>query len=255
MLQLYDKDLALTKPYSTGGIVEIKDGKLILGDRSFPFDIRRDARARRMLLRVTPRDGIVVLVLPTRASLKLGQQFVIEQAAWILARQNERQDVQPWHDGAMLPLYGAPHIIRHRPDTRGGVWLEGNEIHVSGQAEHLPRRLRDWLKRRAREEFGLAAREMAAGLGLMVKRVTVRDTQSRWGSCSSHGHLSFSWRLLLAPPEVARYLVAHEVAHLRHMNHSVAFWRLCSQLLGSESDLRAARAWLRRHGAALHLHG
>ncbi|WP_341703962.1 SprT family zinc-dependent metalloprotease [Ferrovibrio sp.] len=235
--------------------VEINADSVSFGGRHFPFHIKRDSRARRMLLRVMPRDGAVVLVLPVRASLRSGQRFVAEQADWILARQAERQPVQLWENGAELPLQGIPHRIRHRPDTRGGVWVENGEIHVSGQAEHLPRRLRDWLKRRARDEFGAAARDMAQGLGVVVRRVTVRDTQSRWGSCSAHGNLSFSWRLLLAPPLVARYLVAHEVAHLRHMDHSIAFWRLCGQLVGGEADLRAARAWLRRHGAALHLHG
>lgn len=243
----------MTKPYSAP--VEIEADRLTVGTQSFPFLIKRDARARRMLLRVMPRDGSVVLVLPTRASLKSGQRFVTEQVAWILARQEERPETQPWEDGAILPLYGAPHIIRHRPTGRGGVWLESNEIHVTGQAEHLPRRLRDWLKRRAREEFGLMAREMAAGLDLAVKRVTVRDTQSRWGSCSAHGNLSFSWRLILAPPAIGRYLVAHEVAHLKHMDHSDAFWSLCAMLLGGEAELRSARIWLRRHGAALHLQG
>ena len=253
MLRLYDKDRPLTKQNSAP--VEIGTDSLSLDGRLFPFQVRRDSRARRMLLRVMPRDGAVVLVLPVRASLRSGQRFVIEQADWILARQDERPVVQVWQDGASLPLKGIPHTIRHRPGMRGGVWVENGEIHISGQAEHLPRRLRDWLKRQARDEFGTAAREMAAGLGVVVRRVTVRDTQSRWGSCSSHGNLSFSWRLLLAPPLVVRYLIAHEVAHLRHMDHSGAFWRLCTQLLGSEADLRAAQLWLRRNGAALHLHG
>lgn len=257
MLRLYDKDAVLTKSYSEtySTPVQIEADRLSVGDRCFPFQVKRDARARRMLLRVMPRDGAVVLVLPIRASLKSGHRFVAEQKEWILARQDERPAVQPWEDGAILPLYGAAHTIRHRPDARGGVWVENGEIHVSGKVEHLPRRLRDWLKRQAQQEFGIAAREMAAGLGVPVKRVTVRDTQSRWGSCSSHGNLSFSWRLLLAPPLVGRYLVAHEVAHLKYMDHSPGFWRLCGQLLGSESDLQAAQTWLRRHGADLHLHG
>jgi predicted metal-dependent hydrolase len=241
----------LTKSYP----VEIAADSLTVDGQSFPFQVKRDSRARRMLLRVRPRDGAVVLVLPVRASLKSGQQFVTEQAGWIMARQSERPALQVWEDGAILPLYGAPHKIRHRPEARGGVWTEGREIHVTGQREHLPRRLRDWLKRRAREEFGAAAREMAAQIGVTVRRITVRDTQSRWGSCSAQGNLSFSWRLLLAPPSVGRYLVAHEVAHLRHMDHSQAFWTLCAELLGGEAQLRAARNWLRRHGAALHLHG
>lgn len=243
----------LTKPYSAP--VDIGPDYLSVGEQSFPFTIRRDARARRMLLRVMPRDGAVVLVLPNRASLKSGQRFVAEQIDWIMARQGERPAMRPWEDGATLLLYGAPHTIRHRPASRGAVWLEGEEILVAGQREHLPRRLRDWLKRRAREEFGAAARSMAAEIGVSVRRISVRDTQSRWGSCSARGNLSFSWRLMLAPPVVARYLVAHEVSHLRHMDHGAEFWGLCAGLLGGEAELRTARAWLKRHGAALHLQG
>ena len=116
MLQLYDRDVALTKPYP----VEIAVDSVTVGGHSFPFQVRRDARARRMLLRVMPRNGEVVLVLPIRASLKSGQQFVTEQADWIMARQSERPLQQIWEDGAVLPLYGAPHKIRHRPEARGG---------------------------------------------------------------------------------------------------------------------------------------
>lgn len=245
----------MTKGYSQH--VDIGPGHLTLGENTYPFEIRRNPRARRMLLRVMPRDGTVVLVLPKRASSAAGERFVAEQAAWIAARQAERPAPLAWGDGVMVPLNGEPHRIRHRPAARGRgvVWLEDGEIHISGRAEHLPRRLRDWLRRLARESLAVESMRLAARLGVAVRRVTVRDTRSRWGSCTAEGALSFSWRIVMAPPLVQRYLVAHEVAHLAHMNHSAAFWREVTGLLGSDADLRTARLWLRRHGGGLHLQG
>jgi predicted metal-dependent hydrolase len=245
----------VTKGYSH--TIEWAADQVVVDGRHFPFTLRRDARARRMLLRVMPRDGAVVLVLPKRASLQAGRQFLAEQAGWILARQAERPEAAPWTDGAQLPLLGEMLAIRHRPDARGrgAVWLEAGELHVSGRPEHLPRRLRDWLKGRARDEFGAQARAMAAAESLTLRSVTVRDTLSRWGSCSANGNLSFSWRLIMAPPGIVRYMVAHEVAHLRHMDHGDAFWQLVARLSGGDGELRVARTWLKRHGATLHLLG
>ena len=122
-------------------------------------------------------------------------------------------------------------------------------LFVSGRAEHLKRRVRDWLKEEARRSLGVLAHEFAARLARPVRRITIRDPRSRWGSCSRDGTLSLSWRLVLAPERVARYVVAHEAAHLKHMNHSAAFWRTVDSLV---DDAAPARAWLRRHGAALH---
>lgn len=245
----------MTKAYSH--TIDWQADQVVVDGQAYPFILRRDARARRMLLRVMPRDGSVVLVLPRRVGLAAGQAFMREQAGWILARQAERPQREPWQDGGFLPLLGEQLPILHRPEAkaRGAVWLEDGAVHVAGLAEHLPRRLRDWLKQRARAEFSQQAREMAAAEGLTLRKVTVRDTQSRWGSCSAGGNLSFSWRLIMAPPAILRYLVAHEVAHLRHMDHSDAFWRLVARLVGGETELRAARGWLKRHGADLHLLG
>lgn len=245
----------MTKGYSH--TIEWAADQVFVDGRSYPFTLRRDARARRMLLRVMPRDGAVVLVLPKRASLQAGRQFMAEQAGWILARQAERPQSPPWADGGSVPFLGETLTIRHCPQARarGAVWREGGELLVAGQPEHLARRLRDWLKVRAREEFTVQARSLAAGEGLAISRVTVRDTSSRWGSCSAGGNLSFSWRLIMAPPAIVRYMVAHEVAHLRHMDHSDAFWRLVARLSGGEAEMRTARHWLKRHGAALHLVG
>ena len=152
----------------------------------------------------------------------------------------------------MVPILGVEHLVRHRPDARGTVWLEAGEIHVAGGLEFLPRRLSDYLRRRARQEIAARVAVHAAHVAKPVKGVTVRDTTSRWGSCSPTGGLSFSWRLVLAPAAVLDYVVAHEVAHLAHFDHSPRFWGLVGQMI---DDVEGPRRWLRDHGAALHRFG
>jgi len=238
------------------GIVVAEDHVVVAG-RRYPFVLRRSARARRLTLRVMPQDGAVVLVLPRSVSVAAGTRFVAEQAGWIVQRQAARPRIAQWADGVSVPFRGELHRVRHCPDQRGrgAVWREAGEICVSGRAEYLPRRLRDWMKKQAQAEFTPVVAHMAQSCGVAVQRVTLRDTRSRWGSCSSSGALSFSWRLIMAPPPVLRYLVAHEVAHLRHMDHGPRFWKLVAELLQGEGDMRAARSWLRQHGAGLHLQG
>jgi predicted metal-dependent hydrolase len=123
---------------------------------------------------------------------------------------------------------------------------------VAGEAPHVPRRVRDYLKREARKELERASRAAAAALGVAVKRISIRDQTSRWGSCSTTGVLSYSWRLIMAPPFVLDYLAAHEAAHLVEMNHSRRFWRLVE---GIYPDVRRAKAWLDAHGGDLHRYG
>ena len=146
------------------------------------------------------------------------------------------------------------------PDARRGVWREDTVIFVSGQAEHVGRRVTDWLKAEAKRCSRPWCAAMAATIDCKVARVSVRDTRSRWGSCSADGKLSFSWRLMLAPEDILTYVAAHEVAHLRHLDHRRAFWRtvnepggLCERM--EEVDAGSAREWLRRSGAALHSYG
>jgi len=132
---------------------------------------------------------------------------------------------------------------------QGSVRVVEGTICVSGRAEHLARRVRDWLKREARAVLTDEALAKAARLGHAVKRIGVRDTRSLWGSCAASGAISFCWRLILAPDFVRDYVVAHEVAHLVEKNHGLRFWRLVATLT---DEMAAARAWLKRHGEALH---
>jgi predicted metal-dependent hydrolase len=225
---------------------------LLIGGRPVDIRIRRHGRASRISLRIDLRDGAVVLVLPPDADERQGLAFARTKADWLSARLAAVPARIPFADGTVLPLAGEPHTLRHTPLARRGVWVEGGTVFVSGQAEHMPRRVSDWLKQRAREAICAEALPMAAALDAKVARIALGDPRSRWGSCNSRGHLGFSWRLVLAPPPVLRYVVAHEVAHLRQLNHSPAFWRLVGTLM---PEAQQAREWLKCHGGALHRYG
>ena len=213
----------------------------------------RSQRARRASLRVDPAGRRIVLTAPVRMARATAVDFAHAQAGWIAARLKRLPERRPFADGADVPLFGTPHRIRHRTDARGTVWREANEIHVAGRPEHLPRRLKDWLTAELRERLVPLVQAKAAQVERPVRRITVRDTRSRWGSCAPDGRMSFSWRLVFAPPEVLDYLVAHEVAHLVHHNHSTRFWALARELC--EGPIEAPQAWLKAHGETLLQYG
>ncbi len=229
--------------------------------------VRISGRAHRISLRIDPTGSGAVLVVPEGASVKQAERFARDQAGWLARHLATQPNRIAFDDGVILSVLGRKHRIRHSPDQRRGVWVEPAQVVVdeaaddetgtadlcvSGEADHLPRRVTDWLKRQAREEISLRARAHAHQLDRRVAKVTIRDTSSRWGSCSSSGALSFSWRLILAPESVLDYVCAHEAAHLVEMNHSPAFWRLVRGLIGNwESE----RRWLKRNGAELHRYG
>ncbi len=213
----------------------------------------RSARARRASLRVDPMGRRVVLTAPLRMARATAVGFAETQAGWIAARLRRLPDRRPFADGAEVPLFGEPHRIRHRMDVRGTVWREGLEIHVAGRPEHLPRRLRDWLTAELRGRLVPLVQAKAQRVERPVKRITLRDSRSRWGSCGPDGGLSFSWRLVFAPPEVLDYLAAHEVAHLVHLNHSPRFWALARTLC--DGPMEPPRAWLRANGETLLQYG
>lgn len=249
---------------SNAGAMQLSVGR----DRTVAVNVRRSARAQRLILRLD-QTGTVTLVLPIGVREAEAQAFLKAHTGWLESRLARVPEKLAFVPDVGVPYRGIEHRIRHRPThhpahhptgstarRRGVVWLEqaadGPEIHVAGPAEHLPRRLADWLKAEARRELAARSRLYAARLGRQIGRVTVRDTRSRWGSCSSKGDLSFCWRLILAPDFVIDYVVAHEAAHLVEMNHSVRFWRLVDQL---QVDRQRAQRWLKAHGPRLHRYG
>lgn len=206
-------------------------------------------RARRVSLRVDTAAGVIVLVRPRRVSPSFVTAFVSDKRNWIADQLARLPEAIAFENGMSLSVLGEALTVQLAPEKRGGVWRDGDALFVSGRPEHAPRRIRDWLKEEARRHFGPMARELASTLERSVTRLMIRDPRSRWGSCNRDGTVSLSWRLMLAPAAVARYVVAHEVAHLKHMNHRPAFWRTVDTLV---DDADSARAWLKRHGASLH---
>jgi predicted metal-dependent hydrolase len=214
-----------------------------------PVRVRVSPRARLLSLRLDPTARAVELVLPPRARIDDCLHFVSAHRGWIVARIAGLPPPIRLVEGAVVPVLGVPHRIRRELDAKAPiVAMAEGEIRVRGDPAHLPRRVRDHLTALAKRELGARARVLAARVGKNVTRIGVRDPKSRWGSCSSKGTLSFSWRLVFAPETVIDYVVAHEVAHLVEMNHSPRFWRLVATLA---PDAPSARAWLRRHRAEL----
>ena len=202
---------------------------------------RRSARARRVSLRIDPKGGAVVITLPQRAARQVGMALLMDNAAWVSERLAALPRAVAFADGAVVPLHGVPHRICHMPGQSAARV-------VGGDMAFLARRVTDFMRATARERLAKLALDKAEIMGVRPKRVSVKDTRSRWGSCAADRSLAFSWRLILAPPHVQDYVAAHEVAHLRHMNHGPAFWALVDELTPHKA---AAMAWLRDEGAGL----
>ena len=209
---------------------------------------RRNARARRVSLRINPSDGVIVVTLPPRASRRAGMALLMGHADWVARRLAALPVPVTLEDGAAVPVGGVPHRIRHHPERRGGAWLGEGELHVTGLPEFLPRRVVDFLRAEAGRRLSLLARAKAERAGVAPSRIAIKDTSSRWGSCAPDRTLAFSWRLVMAPEFVQDYVAAHEVAHLRHMNHGPAFWALVAALT---AHTQQAMAWLRQEGPRL----
>ena len=209
---------------------------------------RRNARARRVSLRINPSDGVIVVTLPPRASRRAGMALLMGHADWVARRLAALPVPVTLEDGAAVPVGGVSHRIRHHPGRRGGAWLEEGELHVTGLPEFLPRRVVDFLRAEAGRRLSVLARAKAERAGVAPSRITIKDTSSRWGSCAPDRTLAFSWRLVMAPEFVQDYVAAHEVAHLRHMNHGPAFWALVAALT---AHTQQAMAWLRQEGPRL----
>lgn len=227
------------------------------GGRSFEIALRRRPTAKRITLRVSNATGEVVMTIPERTELKTAQRFADAHGDWIASRLAKVPARVEFRPGALVPVRGIPHKIVHWTNIRGTTRAMKSPagepiIAVSGERPHLARRVREFLEAEARRDIAGAVRKHTTKLGVTAKRITVRDTTSRWGSCSARGALNFSWRLILAPPYILDYLAAHEVGHLRELNHSHRFWKIVHDLCPRTEE---AEDWLKRHGSDLHRFG
>ena len=225
---------------------------LTINGREIPVVMTHHSRARRMTLRYDSVKRCIRLTTPKRTPQKLAARFLQEKVGWLEGQIGKQPENIPFEAGAMIPILGSPRRLEHIVATRGQVALSHDEIRVPAPEGHLPQRTRNWLKTHARGVILAKAEELAAPLELKFRRVAVRDMSSRWGSCSYDGNLSFSWRLIFAPEPILSYLVAHELAHLKEMNHSKAFWDVVAIM---HPDHKTARAWLKVHAGDLHRYG
>ena len=234
------------------GMNRVEEGQVMSrhvlpGDPPVELLLKRSSRARRISLRVSGVDGRVTLTLPRGVSEREALEFAGEKAAWLRGHLEKRPDEVTVGFGAELPFRG--RMLRVVPGQGRAVVVREGEIAVPGKPERVGARALGFVKEAARARLAEASDHYAGALGRDYTRLTLRDTRSRWGSCSSHGGLMYSWRLILAPDEVLNYVAAHEVAHLEEMNHSARFWGQVERLYG---EYDGPRQWLRVNGAGLH---
>ncbi len=226
------------------------EGAMMVGDPPLPVRISRSRRARRLSLSVSRLDGGARLTAPAACSRTEIRAFLAAHQTWLAEAVARAPAPAPLTDGAVIPFEGRPIRLRHAPGRRG-VALAPDEpaLLVGGAPAALGRRALVWLREQARAALSARSAVHARALGVTVARLSIKDTRSRWGSCSATGAIAYSWRLILAPPDVLDYVAAHEVAHLRELNHSARFWALVAE---RRPDWRCQRDWLKRHGAELH---
>ena len=219
--------------------------RLHIGSPPIEINLRRKKNARRLTLRVAA-DG-VYLTIPLRTALKEAEAFANKQEGWIRGKLEKQPEKQLVGQDERVLVEGNYYQIK---ETKGrAVYLENNHINVPGPASKYPSKIKAFLKERARMRLVSASDHYAGQLGESYGRITLRDTRSRWGSCTSTGNLMYSWRLIMAPVEILNYVAAHEVCHLVEMNHSKRFWDLVENL---DANYKVHRSWLREHGTRLH---
>jgi predicted metal-dependent hydrolase len=237
--------------------VSLEDPRL--DDLGAPVEVRRHPKARRLTLRVSRTRRAVIVTLPSQCDLGEAGSFVHRHIDWVRERLGSLPDPVPFEHRRVMPLRGKPHRIVFIKPVRGAGVVKLHqpargyeEIRVAHMEGNGPSRLRNWLFRQARRDLEQRVSFHAKRFGVQPKKLTIRDQTSRWGSCSSTGALSFSWRLVMAPPFVLDYVAAHEVAHLREMNHGPRFWALVDRAV---PRMEEAKNWLQIYGMDLHRYG
>jgi predicted metal-dependent hydrolase len=211
--------------------------------------MKRSARARRFSLRVSRLDGKVTLSMPLRAREGDALAFLQGHEGWLRETLEAMPDsaLRPVGLGSVLPVEGRELVLA--PGIGRGIQLEGDRLLIPGNPDTAGARLAAWMKVLARDRLARASTHYAGLVGRSYTSLALRDTRSRWGSCSPDGRLMYSWRLIMAPPSVLDYVAAHEVAHLVELNHSPAYWNVVSRIY---PGWKVQRAWLHEHGQTLH---
>ena len=229
----------------TGKIYDIKD------ELGFDIKVVPSRSFRRLVLRIDSKERIPVLSVPRFCTRRKAINFVNEHLGWIMTALAKLPKTKKFENGDKFSLFGKTVEIIHQESARCGVYLEEDKLIVSGGAEFLHRRVKDYIKKEAQKNFYLKSQILAEKIKKKVTGVSIKDTKSRWGSCSSLNHINYNWRIALAPDYVISYLLAHEVAHLAHQNHSKDFWECVSFL---NPEWKTGHDWLKKHGKSLYLY-
>lgn len=219
-----------------------------IGDTRLPIIITKRRTSRRLVVRYQPLKKSLSLTLPQATSIKQGLHFVNEKRGWIARQLLQYENAPSFSDGGVIPIFGKDIKIEH-VGGRGTVTEAEGVLQIHGDIEFMARRVKKYLIGRLKSEIVMLAKNNAEKLGVKTGSITLRDTSSRWGSCSFDGNLSFSWRLVFAPYEVLAYVVAHEVTHIREHNHSPRFWNLLESIY---PGYEAAENWLKKNGKSLY---
>ena len=223
---------------------------VLVAGKPLPLAIRRNPRARRLTLRLAPDGSEARLSMPRWGRTADALAFAHTQAAWLACQLAALPGRRALCDGAIVPYRGTPHVVRHDAALPRHVIFGAGTITLGGPAEELERRVTRWLKAQARELLRADLADYCRSAGPALPALALSNARSRWGSCSSKGMIRISWRLVMAPDTVRRSVVAHEVAHLLHFDHSPGFHAALRALY--EGDLDDANAWLKAHGRSLH---
>jgi len=228
----------------TGKIYNIQDAF------DFPLKVIKSPRAKRLTLRIDSKDRLAMLSLPPRCTQKQAISFIEKHQDWVIESLSKLPQMQRFSSGQQISLFGKNIIIQHAPEKRWGARVENGVLYVSGSSEFTHRRVKDYIKKQAQKTFLNLSQKLAKKINCQVNDVVIKDTKSRWGSCSSLNNINYNWRLALAPQEVIDYIVAHEVSHLAHQDHSEEFWECVASLC---PNYQKGQDWLKQHGKELYV--
>ena len=224
----------------------------INADLGFDMKVIHSGRSRRLTLRIDKKDRVAVLTIPKYCSRKKAVSFVESHQDWVLDNLRKIPELKSFKNNDVISLFGKEYKIQHSM-IRGNTMLDKKNkiLYISGGIEFLHRRVKDFIKKLALEEFTNRSIEVADKIGKNVHNVCIKDTKSRWSSCSILNNINYSWRLALAPEFVIRYIVALEVSHLKDQDHSAYFWALVEFL---EEDAKKGKEWLTENGHLLYMY-
>ena len=223
-----------------------------LQNRSYQINIKKDKRAKRIILKVSNIDGNISITLPKYESEKKGLKFLLKNQEWVLKQLNSFPKKVPFKNLSEIPYMGKMHKIIHLSKSGNLIYIYKNQIIFFGKKENLSKNIKSWLYGKAKNEIIKLANSNVSYLGKKYNKIYIKDLKSSWGICGPSGNISFSWRLILAPKHVMEYIVVHELCHLVEFNHGKEFWQLVTAIF-PQRDL--SQNWLKINGVKLHMIG